>query len=105
MKLRGSDTYVGLLEATVCEERAAMVAYLAYTVFVEYQRKGFAFEGCGRIVRHLFEDYGVEAIVAEIAPGTRRPSHWSSLWVSSGSPRRRTRTISKGLRATSIAMN
>ncbi len=66
MKLRGSGAYVGLLEATLCEERASMVAYVAYTVFVPFQRKGFATEGCGRIVRHLFEDYGVEGVVAEI---------------------------------------
>lgn len=70
MKLRGSDGgsggYVGLMEATVCEERSATVAYMAYTVFVPFQKKGFASEGCGRIVRHLFEDYRVEVVAAEI---------------------------------------
>ncbi len=72
MRERGSDVgYIGLLEATVCEERVAeervaMVAYVAYTVFVEHQKKGFAAEGCDRIVRHLFEDYGVAVVAAEI---------------------------------------
>lgn len=67
MRLRGSDgAYVGLMEATVCEEHAATVAYIAYTVFVHFQKQGFAAEGCGRVVRHLFEDYEASVVAAEI---------------------------------------
>lgn len=63
MRLRVSDDYVGLLEATVYEDRTSEVAY---TVFVPFQRRGFAFEGCGRMIRHLVEDYEVEVVAAEI---------------------------------------
>lgn len=70
MRERGSDdSYVGLMEATVCEEGAAAVAYIVYMIFVPFQRRGFASEGCERIVRHLFEEYEVEVVAAEI--GTR----------------------------------
>lgn len=60
---RETGRYAGTLEATVEGDRTAFVAY---TVFVPYQRRGFAAEGCERILAHLFEDYGVSAIVAEI---------------------------------------
>jgi [ribosomal protein S5]-alanine N-acetyltransferase len=55
--------YVGILEATVFGDRTAAIAY---TVFVPQQRRGFAAEGCKRVLRHLFEDYGVSTVVAEI---------------------------------------
>lgn len=60
---RGTGRFVGTLEATVKGDRTA---FIAYTVFVPYQRVGFAFEGCERMVSHLFRDYGVSTIVAEI---------------------------------------
>lgn len=66
IRLRASGSYVGLMEATVCEGRSMRVAYVAYAVFALFQRKGFAAEACDRIVRHLFEDYGAEVVVAEI---------------------------------------
>lgn len=62
MRLRDGG-YAGLLEATVAMDRTA---HVAYTVFVPYQRMGFAKEACGRLLRHLFEDWGVATIVAEI---------------------------------------
>jgi RimJ/RimL family protein N-acetyltransferase len=77
MKLRGSGGYVGMMEATVREESAETVAYVAYTVFVLFQRRGFAAEGCGRIIRHLLEDYGVEVVAAEI--DTRNTASVASL--------------------------
>ena len=55
--------YVGILEATVFGDGTAAIAY---TVFVPHQRKGFAAEGCKRVLGHLFEDYGVPTVVAEI---------------------------------------
>lgn len=63
MRLRGSDGYVGLLETTLFEDRTSAIAY---TVFVEHQKKGFAAEGCGRVLRHLFEDYEIGVVAAEI---------------------------------------
>lgn len=58
-----SGGYAGLLEATV---EADGNAYVAYTVFVPYQRMGFAAEACERLLQHLFGDYGVTTAVAEI---------------------------------------
>lgn len=60
---RETGRYAGTLEATVEGDRTAAISY---TVFVPYQRRGFAAEGCERILAHLFEDYGVSVIVAEI---------------------------------------
>src|SRR5215211_8889952 len=49
-------TYVGTLEATVYPDRSA---YIAYTVVVPFWRRGYAREGCARLLRHLLEDYRV----------------------------------------------
>jgi RimJ/RimL family protein N-acetyltransferase len=56
-------TYVGTLEATIYPDRSA---YLAYTVFVPFWRRGYAREGCARLLRHLLEDYRVRVVVAEM---------------------------------------
>ena len=60
---REGGRYVGTLEATVAGDLRASIAY---TVFVPFQRMGFAFEGCQRVLGHLFGDYGVSVVVAEI---------------------------------------
>ncbi|HEX5849300.1 MAG TPA: GNAT family N-acetyltransferase [Rubrobacter sp.] len=58
-----SGDYVGTLEATV---EASEPAFIAYMVFAPYQRQGFAAEACGRLLEHLFADYGVGVVAAEI---------------------------------------
>ena len=63
MRERTSDDYAGTLEATVHDNRTASVAYV---VFVPYQRRGFAAEACARLLGHLFEDYLVGVVAAEI---------------------------------------
>jgi ribosomal-protein-alanine N-acetyltransferase len=63
MRERETGRYTGTLEASV---EADGTAFIAYTVFVPYQRRGFAAEGCGRLLAHLFDDYGVSVVVAEI---------------------------------------
>jgi [ribosomal protein S5]-alanine N-acetyltransferase len=68
MRLREEGTlpkasYVGMLEATVFPNRSA---HIAYTVFVPFWRRGYAREGCARMLRHLLEDYGVRVVVAEM---------------------------------------
>ncbi|MDQ6662342.1 MAG: GNAT family N-acetyltransferase, partial [Chloroflexota bacterium] len=40
--------------------------YLAYIVFPAFWRRGYAWEGCGRILDLLFEDYQVHMVSAEI---------------------------------------
>lgn len=64
MRLRdGPPAYVGLLEATVATDRTA---HVAYTVFVPHQRRGYAAEGVGRVLTHLFDDYRVTVVAAEV---------------------------------------
>lgn len=58
-----SEDYVGTLEATV---EAKPLAFIAYMVFVPYQRRGFAAEACGRLIEHLFRHYRVGVVAAEI---------------------------------------
>jgi RimJ/RimL family protein N-acetyltransferase len=58
-----SGEYIGTLEATVEEDQ---LAFIAYMVFAPYQRRGFAVEACGRLLEHLFDDYGVGVVAAEI---------------------------------------
>lgn len=60
---RETARYAGTLQASV---EADGTAFIAYVVFVPYQRRGFAAEGCGRLLAHLFDDYGVSVVVAEI---------------------------------------
>ena len=59
---RDSGDYAGTLEATVHDRKAT----IAYMVFVPYQRRGYAAEACGRLLEHLFEDYLVNMVAAEI---------------------------------------
>ena len=60
---RGSGDYAGTLESTVYDKETAIIAYM---VFVSHQRRGFAAEACGRLLEHLFDDYRVGVVVAEI---------------------------------------
>jgi len=58
-----SGDYVGTLEATVEEDP---LAFIAYMVFVPYQRRGFAAEACRRLLEHLVDDYRVGVVATEI---------------------------------------
>jgi ribosomal-protein-alanine N-acetyltransferase len=60
---RGSGEYAGTLEATVYDKGTAIIAYM---VFVPHQRRGIAAEACGRLLEHLFQDYRVGIVAAEI---------------------------------------
>ncbi|MEO7018804.1 MAG: GNAT family N-acetyltransferase [Ktedonobacteraceae bacterium] len=63
VRLRKEDRYVGTLQATVCPDATA---YLAYIFFPAFWRQGYAKEGCGRILNLLFDDYHIQKVVAEI---------------------------------------
>lgn len=63
MRSRASGELVGTLEATVRADRTADVAYM---VFVPHQRRGFASEGLARVLAHLFADYQIATVAAEI---------------------------------------
>jgi [ribosomal protein S5]-alanine N-acetyltransferase len=59
---RATGEWVGTFQATIMEDREALLAYMIFTPF---QRQGFAREGCLRVIEHLVEGYGVE-VAAEI---------------------------------------
>jgi ribosomal-protein-alanine N-acetyltransferase len=63
LRTRCSGDYVGVLEATVHDNLTAAIAYM---VFVPFQRRGLAAEACRRLLAHLFEDYRVSVVAAEI---------------------------------------
>ena len=60
---RNAPTYVGTLQATVLLDQ---VAYIAYAMFVPFQRQGYAMEGCVRLIEHLIGDYRARVVVAEM---------------------------------------
>ena len=63
MRLRGSTACAGTLQATVLADRTA---YVAYTVFVPQQRRGFATEGIARMIEHLVADHDAVVMAAEV---------------------------------------
>jgi ribosomal-protein-alanine N-acetyltransferase len=63
MRERREDRYVGILQATLYPDATA---FLAYIVFPAFWRRGYAREGCERILDLLFQDYQVHTVSAEI---------------------------------------
>ncbi len=63
VRLRFEGTYIGTLEATVYANCTATIAYM---IFPPFWRQGYALEGCGCLLNHLFKDYGVSVVSAEI---------------------------------------
>jgi len=63
LRRRDIGAYVGTLQATVRADRTAMLAYM---VFVAFQGRGYAVEGAACVLAHLFDDYHVSVVVAEI---------------------------------------
>ena len=63
-RLRGVNEYVGWFQATLRPE----YALIAYMVFVPYQGRGFAREGCEAVMTHLATTYRKQRIRATIDP-------------------------------------
>jgi len=63
VRLREPGNYIGTLEATVYANYTAAIAYIIFPLFWQ---QGYAKEGCGRLLNHLFKDYGVSVVSAEI---------------------------------------
>jgi len=63
VRLLFEGTYIGTLEATVYANCTATIAYM---IFPPFWRQGYALEGCGRLLNHLFKDYGLSVVSAEI---------------------------------------
>jgi [ribosomal protein S5]-alanine N-acetyltransferase len=51
------------LEATVYANRTAAIAYM---IFPSFWRQGYAKEGCLQLLNHLFNEYQVNLVAAEI---------------------------------------
>ncbi|HEX6017710.1 MAG TPA: GNAT family N-acetyltransferase [Burkholderiaceae bacterium] len=58
-----SGACVGRVQATVRAERPA---YLAYEVFPPHWRRGYATEGCARVIRWLIDELHVDGFMAEV---------------------------------------
>lgn len=63
-RLRSAD-YIGWIQATVNADGRADLAYL---VFREHQRQGYAVEACRVVIGHIGAGYGVRTIRATIDP-------------------------------------
>jgi RimJ/RimL family protein N-acetyltransferase len=62
-RLRETSEWVGTFQATITENRQALLAYM---IFSPYQRQGLACEGCLHVIEHLRGIYGVRIVAAEI---------------------------------------
>ncbi len=62
-RLRATDEYAGMFQATVMGDGTALIAYMIFTPF---QRRGLAREGCAAVLAELASAWGVRTAVAEI---------------------------------------
>lgn len=63
LRQRATGVYVGTAQATVRTDHTALLAYM---IFPAFWRQGYAREACARVLAHLFEDYYVSQVAAEI---------------------------------------
>lgn len=63
LRQRAADVYVGVVQATVLANHSALFAYM---IFKPFWRQGYARESCEAVLAHLFEEYGVSRVAAEI---------------------------------------
>ena len=63
LRQRATAVYIGTVQATVRTDHTALLAYM---IFPAFWRQGYAREACARVIAHLFEDYHVSRIAAEI---------------------------------------
>lgn len=63
LRQRTAGAYVGTVQATVHADHSALLAYM---IFPAFWRQGYAREACARVLTHLFEDYRVSQVAAEI---------------------------------------
>jgi aminoglycoside 6'-N-acetyltransferase len=63
---RATGELVGSLQATIFRKAEASIAY---AVFVNRQRKGFAFEAVRALLEHLRSDHRVQVVTAHVDAG------------------------------------
>ncbi|MBI3504165.1 MAG: GNAT family N-acetyltransferase [Proteobacteria bacterium] len=61
MRIKGAEAFVGLIETTVRPDSSAQ---LAYYVFPSQWRRGYAKEGCRRVLKLLFDDFKMKTVSA-----------------------------------------
>jgi ribosomal-protein-alanine N-acetyltransferase len=61
--LRNQQKYVGTFQATIYANQTAEIAYI---VFAQFWRRGYGGEASQRLLRHLFVDYKVRTISANM---------------------------------------
>ena len=54
--------YVGTMQATI----TGSSSLIGYTIFADHWRQGYGKEGCARLVRFLFEEFGVRWVRATV---------------------------------------
>ena len=62
-RLRKTQIYIGVFQATV---HADLCAEIAYTVFLQFWRQGYGREGLHGVLNYLFNTYEVTSVAAEI---------------------------------------
>jgi RimJ/RimL family protein N-acetyltransferase len=63
VQLRDSGQWIGVLQATV---KADGVAFIAYEIGTDFQRRGYALEGCRAMCEYLLARLGVREVRATI---------------------------------------
>lgn len=60
---KATGQYIGFIETSTLPDDQA---YLAYFIFSNAQRNGYAREACEAILRHLAREYRIQSVVAEM---------------------------------------
>jgi [ribosomal protein S5]-alanine N-acetyltransferase len=71
VRLSATSTYIGMVETSVFP---GDYAYLAYFIFADWQRQGYAREACAAALTHLRTAYAIPRVVIEI--DTRNIASW-----------------------------
>ncbi|HEY0006646.1 MAG TPA: GNAT family protein [Pyrinomonadaceae bacterium] len=74
IRLKAQARYVGTVQATIRQDRTAL---LAYELSPEFWRQGIATESCQRVIESLFAEHAVAEILAEV--DTRNTASWMLL--------------------------
>jgi RimJ/RimL family protein N-acetyltransferase len=61
---RATGRVVGDVQATIYPQRR--VAYIAYGIYVEHQRRGLALEAARALIDHLHDAHGIRRVFAEM---------------------------------------
>lgn len=74
VRITATGEYIGYIETSTLPGDHA---YLAYFIFPNAQRKGYAREACDHVIRHLVQAHCIQSVVAEM--DTRNEASWRLL--------------------------